>query len=99
MERVQGRHPVGENAGASLDRSHLDGQDLAHQLLDGRITQVQPMSGQVEAKSLAFLGDRLAAQLGLTLEQNPRATQVNGRRDPGETSAKNDHLAQFFGHG
>jgi hypothetical protein len=55
--------------------------------------------GQIEVKTVALLGDGQAAQLGLALEQNPRPAQVKGRRDPGETSAQDDNLARFFGHG
>jgi hypothetical protein len=60
---------------------------------------MQPVPGQIEVKTVALLADRQAAQLGLAFEQNPGLAQVKGRRDPGETSAKNDYLARFLGHG
>ena len=72
LERIQGGRSVREDAGAPLHRCHLDGQDLGHQPLDGRIAQVQPVAGQVEMESVALLGDGQAAQLGFSLEQDPR---------------------------
>ena len=90
LERIAREHAVRKDARLARDRHHLARQELVDQLLDGRIAQVQPVAGLVEAVAVALVGARVPAQALLLLEQHPGRAQVHRRRDAGEAAAQND---------
>ena len=91
LERIARQHAVREDARLALDRDHLTGQQLGDELLHVGIAQVQPVAGLVEVEAARLVGARVAAEARLLLEEEPRPLEVEGGRDPGQTTAEDDH--------